>query len=241
MILLDTNVLSALMRREPDRAVMTWLDDQPAESIWTTTITVFEVRTGIELLAQGRRRQQLEQATALAATQAKVVDAERQVAIAEFNARASVKSAEGQSQAKKINAEADATVLRTVGDAEAAKTHAVGGAEVAGAAGVDGAAGVVSLTRSFNSLLGLKKGIFFAGTSTRSPVFGLRPTRGLRCRVRKLPKPRISILSPARSERTTLSKIVSTITSLSFRVSSAKRETSSIRSALVIRPLLLTD
>ena len=62
-------------------------------------------------------------------TQAKVVDAERQVAISEFNARANVKSAEGQSQAKKINADADATVLRTVGEAEAAKTQAVGGAE----------------------------------------------------------------------------------------------------------------
>jgi len=74
-------------------------------------------------------KQQLEQATALAATQAKVVDAERQVAIAEFAARASVKSAEGQASAKKINADADATVLRTVGDAEAAKTKAVGGAE----------------------------------------------------------------------------------------------------------------
>jgi uncharacterized membrane protein YqiK len=74
-------------------------------------------------------RQELEQATALAATQAKVVDAERQVAIAEFSARAMVKSAEGEGQAKKINAEADATVLRTVGDAQAAKTKAVGAAE----------------------------------------------------------------------------------------------------------------
>jgi toxin FitB len=64
VILLDTNVLSALMRRDADRAVKSWLDDQPAESIWTTTITVFEVRTGIELLAQGRRRRQLEQAFA---------------------------------------------------------------------------------------------------------------------------------------------------------------------------------
>jgi predicted nucleic acid-binding protein len=62
VILLDTNVLSALMRREPDHTVVAWLDDQPAESIWTTTITVFEVRTGIELLEQGRRRRQLEQA-----------------------------------------------------------------------------------------------------------------------------------------------------------------------------------
>ena len=36
------------------------------------------------------------------------------------------------------------------------------------------------------------------GTSTRVPVFGFRPTRGCRCRVRKLPNPRISILSPVR-------------------------------------------
>src|SRR5208282_5141589 len=107
----------------------------------------------------------------------------------------------------------------------------------AGVAGIDAAGSPAPVfTRSFSSLLGLKNGIFLAGTSTRSPVLGLRPTRGFRWRVRKLPKPRISILSPARSERTTLSKIVSTITSLSLRVSSAKRETSSIRSALVITP-----
>jgi uncharacterized membrane protein YqiK len=74
-------------------------------------------------------RQQLEQANALAVTQAKVVDAERQVAIADFNAQANVKAAEGQAKAKTINAEADATVVRTVGDAEASKTRAVGGAE----------------------------------------------------------------------------------------------------------------
>lgn len=74
-------------------------------------------------------KQQLEQATALAATQARVVDAERQVTIADFTAKARVKSAEGEASAKKINAEADATVLRTVGEAEAAKTQAVGGAE----------------------------------------------------------------------------------------------------------------
>jgi uncharacterized membrane protein YqiK len=74
-------------------------------------------------------RQQFEQANALAMTQAKVVDAERQVAIADFSAQANVKSAEGQARAKTINAEADATVVRTVGDAEASKTRAVGGAE----------------------------------------------------------------------------------------------------------------
>lgn len=60
MILLDTNVLSALMQREPDEAVVAWLDRQPSESIWTTSITVFEVRMGLELLAKGRRRSRLE-------------------------------------------------------------------------------------------------------------------------------------------------------------------------------------
>ena len=62
MILLDTNVLSALMLREPDPSVVTWLDAQPAESIWTTSITVFEIQTGLELLKAGRRRTHLEKA-----------------------------------------------------------------------------------------------------------------------------------------------------------------------------------
>lgn len=74
-------------------------------------------------------KQELEQATALASTQARVVDAERKVTIAEFEARAAVKSAEGNAQSKTINAQADATVLRTVGEAEGAKILAVGSAE----------------------------------------------------------------------------------------------------------------
>lgn len=78
--------------------------------------------------AQGVR-QALEQATALANTQAHVVDAERRVQIAEFDAQAAVKSAEGNAKSKTINAEADATVLRTVGEAEGAKILAVGGSE----------------------------------------------------------------------------------------------------------------
>jgi len=46
--LLDTNVLSALMCRDVDSAVVAWVDAQPPESIWTTSITVFEIRKGIE-------------------------------------------------------------------------------------------------------------------------------------------------------------------------------------------------
>ena len=64
MILLDTNVLSALMRREAERKVVAWLDAQPPESIWTTSITVFEIRLGLEQLAAGRRRRLLAEAFA---------------------------------------------------------------------------------------------------------------------------------------------------------------------------------
>lgn len=62
MIVLDTNVISALMRPEPDPAVVAWLDNLPPESVWTTSITVFELRLGLEILADGRRRRQLEMA-----------------------------------------------------------------------------------------------------------------------------------------------------------------------------------
>lgn len=66
MIVLDTNVLSALMRSEPEPAVVKWLNGLPPESVWTTSITVFEVRLGLEILAAGRRRRQLEDAFARA-------------------------------------------------------------------------------------------------------------------------------------------------------------------------------
>ena len=50
MIILDTNVLSALMRKVPEIPVIEWLDRQPAESIWITSFTVFEAKLGIALL-----------------------------------------------------------------------------------------------------------------------------------------------------------------------------------------------
>lgn len=64
MIILDTNVLSALMRQVPEAPVVAWLDRQPAESIWITSITLFEARLGLALLPKGRRRQTLEAAFA---------------------------------------------------------------------------------------------------------------------------------------------------------------------------------
>ena len=56
MIILDTNVLSALMREAPDGRIVAWLDNQPRTSIWTTAITVLEVRFGLQIMPGGKRR-----------------------------------------------------------------------------------------------------------------------------------------------------------------------------------------
>jgi predicted nucleic acid-binding protein len=62
MWIVDTNVLSELMRVTPEPAVIAWLDAQAPESIWTTSITVFELKFGVALLADGRRKQALRDA-----------------------------------------------------------------------------------------------------------------------------------------------------------------------------------
>ncbi|NMG00390.1 type II toxin-antitoxin system VapC family toxin [Aromatoleum toluolicum] len=61
MILIDTNVLSALMQQQPDERVVAWLDEQPAESVWISSVTLFEARYGLALLAPGRRRAALQE------------------------------------------------------------------------------------------------------------------------------------------------------------------------------------
>src|SRR5208282_258432 len=94
MIILDTNVLSALMREVPETPVVAWLDRQAAESVWITSITLFEACLGLALLPKGRRQRALEAAFAhllsedfenrvldfdsVAATEATTLAAERQ-------------------------------------------------------------------------------------------------------------------------------------------------------------------
>jgi toxin FitB len=56
MIVLDTNVLSGFIKPEPDRAVISWLDGQSRLSIWITSITIYEVRYGLAIMSDGRRR-----------------------------------------------------------------------------------------------------------------------------------------------------------------------------------------
>lgn len=62
MTLLDTNVLSALMRKTPDPQVVAWLDRQPRTSVWITSVTILEIQFGIRILAAGRRRAMLTEA-----------------------------------------------------------------------------------------------------------------------------------------------------------------------------------
>jgi predicted nucleic acid-binding protein len=55
MIILDTNVVSQLMTG-PDALVLAWLDRQPWTSLWTTAITVLEIRSGLAIMPAGRRQ-----------------------------------------------------------------------------------------------------------------------------------------------------------------------------------------
>lgn len=56
MIILDTNVVSELMRPTPERRVLRWFGSQAAEDLHLTAITMAEILYGIELIATSRRR-----------------------------------------------------------------------------------------------------------------------------------------------------------------------------------------
>ena len=62
MIVLDTNVVSELMRERPARAVIAWMDSNPQDSFLVTAVTIAEILYGIRRLAGGRRRARLEAA-----------------------------------------------------------------------------------------------------------------------------------------------------------------------------------
>lgn len=64
MIILDTNVLSELMRPAPEVRVVDWVARQPAASLFTTTVTEAEIRYGLGLLPDSRRKAALEVAVA---------------------------------------------------------------------------------------------------------------------------------------------------------------------------------
>lgn len=59
MIVLDTNVLSSLMRQQPEQCVIDWLDKQPRPSVWISSITILEVKFGLQVLPASKKRTQL--------------------------------------------------------------------------------------------------------------------------------------------------------------------------------------
>jgi predicted nucleic acid-binding protein len=60
MILLDTNVVSEPLRAQPDPKVLDWLDAQAIETLYLSSITVAELRFGIAVLPEGKRRDTLQ-------------------------------------------------------------------------------------------------------------------------------------------------------------------------------------
>jgi len=62
MIVLDTNVISELMKPQPDMRVVDWLDSQPSEVCYLTSVVLAELLNGIELLPEGRRKRDLSDA-----------------------------------------------------------------------------------------------------------------------------------------------------------------------------------
>jgi toxin FitB len=59
LIVLDTNVVSELMRLEPAAAVLNWVDRQPADEMYLTAITVAELLYGVARLPDGKRKTDL--------------------------------------------------------------------------------------------------------------------------------------------------------------------------------------
>jgi predicted nucleic acid-binding protein len=59
MTILDTNVVSEFMLRSPSPKVIEWLDRQPRSSLWTTAVTIFEIRLGLQIMPSSKRREVL--------------------------------------------------------------------------------------------------------------------------------------------------------------------------------------
>ena|ERR1039458_10018394 len=95
MIILDTNVLSALMRPRPDADVIRWLNNQPRISLWTTSVTIFEIEYGLQTMPAGKRQ------TAMAASFQSWLEDVVQGRIANYDSAAAVCMAELAAARKK--------------------------------------------------------------------------------------------------------------------------------------------
>lgn len=101
MIVLDTNVISALMRKEPEKPVVKWLDAQPSTSVWITAITVMEIHFGLQAMPKGRRQGALIRSFEL------MLKSMIEGRIASFDAEAGVHAAELMAQRKRAGRPAE--------------------------------------------------------------------------------------------------------------------------------------
>jgi toxin FitB len=101
MIVLDTNVISALMRKEPEKPVVKWLDAQPAASVWITAITVMEIRFGLHSMPKGRRQDALIRSFDL------MLKSMIEGRIASFDAEAGIHAAQLMVQRKRVGRPAE--------------------------------------------------------------------------------------------------------------------------------------
>lgn len=60
MIILDTNVISEVMRPQPSAAVLAWLNAQDGNHLFVTAVTLAEIGYGLRILPDGQRRSQLQ-------------------------------------------------------------------------------------------------------------------------------------------------------------------------------------
>ena len=60
MTLLDTNIISEIMRQKPDENVLHWLNTCDTETLFITTISIAEINYGLQILPKGKRRTDLE-------------------------------------------------------------------------------------------------------------------------------------------------------------------------------------
>src|ERR1700733_13050000 len=92
-----------------DSKVVAWLDKQPPESIWTTAVTIFEIRFGLALHASGRRQRQLAEAFA------KVLDEDLEGRILPFDEEAAVEAANRAAARRPIGTPPDSRDIEIAG------------------------------------------------------------------------------------------------------------------------------
>lgn len=119
MIVLDTNVISELMRPQSNVDVYQWVSSQPIYNLFTTTITQAEILYGIALLPSGKRKNELSQAAQL------MFQEEFSGRILSFDERAAISFAQIATQRRRIGkpiSQADAQIASICSSRQATLT-----------------------------------------------------------------------------------------------------------------------